>query len=166
MSARSVFERAFAARDGALVHWGLSVEGIAARGAGLGYFASPISKRFSGAGDADWYVLERLIREAALDCDSLAQAGVTVISPAVMALEMIRARGVSARVSVLGARGVLDRDFWLRWCAPLLRASDFVIVSDRAGWSASDGIAAEVDQALRWNRPVFFMAASLGSEGI
>lgn len=148
-----------------LIHWGAGPAHVARHNAGLAYFASPVTLRFGGQGEADWYVLERLLREAALDCDALAQAGVTAVSPAVMALEMIRARGLGWDASIRGARGVLDRTYWLRWCAPMLRAASCVVVSDRAGWQASDGIAAEVEQARFWNRQVFFMADGLGDGG-
>lgn len=161
MSADLVFARAYAAQDGALVHWGASVDLIARRACGPAWLASPITRRFNVEGDVHWYVLERLLREAALDCNALARAGVSAISPALLALEMIRARGEGWERSVNGACGVLDRDFWMRWCMPLLRVCSLVVVSDRAGWSESDGIAAEVDWAMGRNVPVFFMAAEL-----
>lgn len=141
-----------------IVHWGASPAAIARRASGPAWLASPITLRFGGEGEADWFVLERLLREAALDLDALALAGVSAISPAVQALEMIRARGLGWERSIRGARGVLDRDYWMRWCQPLFRACTLVVVSDRPGWQASQGIALEVSHALERNVPVFFMA--------
>ena len=144
-----------------LVHWGCDPAYVAhfCRGR-LVYLASPVTARAvteAAQGDAGWYILERLALECALDMDALALAGVSAVSPVAQALAMISARG---RGDVLtGPLGLLDRDGWMRWGAPLLRASVAVVVADRHGWAGSRGIAAEVEYAIAANMMVFFMAA-------
>ncbi|MBB4207262.1 DUF1937 family protein [Roseinatronobacter bogoriensis] len=144
-----------------LVHWGATPAHVArfCRGR-LAYLASPVTTRAAteaAQGDAGWYILERLALECALDMDALAQAGVSAVSPVAQALSMIRARG---RSDILhGPMGLLDRDGWMRWGAPLLRVSSAVVVADRPGWAESRGVAAEVDYALSVNMMVFFAPA-------
>lgn len=144
--------------DHVLVRWSSTSEDIARICAGrLVYLASPVTDRIRseiGRGCTDWYVVERLIMECAIDLDHLARVGVSAVSPVLLALEMIRARGMGDACA--GPMGALDRDYWMRWSAPIQRAAFAVVVVNRPGWDVSSGICAEVETALSANAPVFF----------
>lgn len=150
-----------------LVHWGATPAHIArfCRGR-LVYLASPVTARAaseSAQGDPGWFILQRMALECALDLDALAREGISAVSPVLQALCMIEARGSSDRMH--GPLGLLDRDGWMRWGGPLLRASVAVVVADRPGWESSPGVLAEVKYALSVNMMVFFCAEELSTNG-
>lgn len=159
-SVHDILARAPEIVTSSLVHWGCNPAHIAQFCTGrLTYLASPVTTRAaseSAQGDPGWFILQRMALECALDLDALARAGVTAVSPVLQALCMIEARGSSERMH--GALGLLDRDGWMRWGAPLLRVCSAIVVTDRSGWSESRGVAAEVQYALSVNMMVFFMA--------
>lgn len=81
----------------------------------------------------------------------LALEGVSAVSPVVQSVEMLSADYTE------GALDPLDGAFWAQWCRPMLRAADTVIVPQIAGWRESDGIWAEVREALLSGKRVFVM---------
>lgn len=154
------------ANDG-LLRMGAGPDAVArhARG-GLVYLASPVTNRFEDASRAtgadDRVTLDILIHECGLDMAALAEAGVTAVSPVVLALSMVAARGESLRRDPWG---VLDAERWQAWCWPMLARCSAVYVPARSGWWASTGIAAEVREALGRNVQVFVQAAKVPALG-
>lgn len=151
-------------RNSSLLRMGAGPEVVARHATGgLVYLASPVTCRFEAGAQHggkldDWLTLDVLLHECGLDLAALAEAGVTAVSPVVLSLSMVRARGDSLR---LDPWGVLDAARWQGWCWPLLARCSAVYVPARSGWWASAGIAAEVHEALGRNCQVFVQAGQL-----
>ncbi|MCU0909815.1 MAG: DUF1937 family protein [Rhodobacteraceae bacterium] len=129
---------------------------VARRVGGQVYLATPYTRRVvdvAGAYDPDLNL--SLMFEAAWEARRLAQLGVTAISPIVQAAGM-----VALHRPRHGARPLdpLDAEFWTRWCAPVLAASEAVVVPDLPGWADSAGVLHEVKTALGRNKPVYLYA--------
>lgn len=134
-----------------LVHAGATPAQVAREVAGIAYLATPYSKVVLDA-DGCWDLrlsLEAMAR-AARASGVLARAGITALSPIVLAAEMCHCDHCGQRLL-----DPLDAAFWTRWCAPLLDAARAVVVPDIRGWDRSDGIWHEVITALGRNLPVY-----------
>jgi hypothetical protein len=53
----------------------------------------------------------------------------------------------------------MDATIWEKINAPLLAASQAVVVPDLPGWTASAGVMDEIHTALRAGKPVFLYSA-------
>lgn len=115
----------------------------------LVYLATPYSKRAVGPdGRYSTFLAGAAAFEAALWSAALARRGVTAISPIVLAHEACAA---------CCDLDPLDATMWSRWCAPLLKACDVVVVPDIHGWRDSDGVRAEIRWAAERGVPVFLV---------
>lgn len=117
----------------------------------LVYLASPYSRVVTDDGGGfDPGLSFRAGFQAALWSTRLASVGVTAVSPIVLSSAMV---GADAR-DVLDP---LDAAFWTRWCEPLLRACDVLIVAPIPGWQDSDGCHHEVSWAVANGRPALLL---------
>lgn len=118
----------------------------------LSYLATPYTK-LARYDDGEFDPTESLecAMRAARWARLFALEGVTAVSPIVQAVEMVHADFVDQRLDPL------DVYFWEGWCRPLLNAAGAVIVPPLSGWDGSDGIWAEVREALSAQRPVFLV---------
>lgn len=122
----------------------------------LCYLATPYTKVVSSGSAWDWNPatsVEAAVR-AARCSRALAVEGVTAVSPVIQSVEMIQSDIAGQSLNPL------DGAFWKKWCAPLLRASEVVILPNLPGWAESDGVWAEVRYALNANTRVFLMDVS------
>ena len=125
------------------------------------YLASPYSREAVDVLGAWSYELSNLAaRRAARACADLLTHGVMAVSPIVQAVWMINASGAFEGQRRGGVRFVpsldpLDAGLWMDWCQPLLNVCGAVVVPDIPGWQESNGIWAEVAQALTRNVPVY-----------
>lgn len=115
----------------------------------LVYLATPYSKRVMGwDGKWDRCRSERCVAQASSFVAAFAEAGVTAISPIVLAADAVHyTHGTGL--------DPLDGAFWERWCRPILQVCDAVVVPPIFGWRDSVGIWIEVNQALACAKPVF-----------
>ena len=101
-----------------------------------------------------------LAREAAREVAVLQGLGVSAWSPIVSSAMVCRADvGMAARGTVDRLIDPMDADFWEKINAPLLAASQAVVVPDLPGWTASAGVMDEIHTALRRNTRVFLYSA-------
>ena len=136
---------------------GLTLADVAGRaGSGISYLATPYS-RIAVDHDGTWNsaLSEQASDMACWVAAGLARRGVTAISPVVNAHAMLLATFVARD----RFPDPLDHAFWMRWCRPLLFASDRVLVPPIAGWRASVGVWHEVGLALRNGIPVWLIGA-------
>lgn len=139
--------------------FGASPEQVARHSGGhLIYLATPFTRVVVDA-DGNYSEIggyEAALR-AALVLRRLALAGVTAVSPVMLAVRMC-----APDVALLGRApdrlDPLDEVFWARWCCPLLAACRVLYVPAIGGWSASHGIWREVIWALDHGVPVFVEA--------
>jgi hypothetical protein len=103
-------------------------------------------------------VAEVLAFACARELDRLAEESVTAVSPVLLGLAMIEARGDGFSASVLE-----DAAFWAGWCRPILHACAAVVVPRHPGWDRSDGVAHEAEWALGRNTPVFVYGPEPGA---
>lgn len=134
-----------------LVHVGASPEVVARQNAGLAYLATPYTKEVLVKGKWSFDRSVMLSTLAARHVLLLMRAGVTAVSPIVLAAEALH-----AQPSVPGRKvSPLDHARWTEWCRPMFVASQLVVVPNIPGWDRSEGIWAEVQAALAHNTPVF-----------
>ncbi|MEP2782320.1 MAG: DUF1937 family protein, partial [Pseudoruegeria sp.] len=117
--------------------------------ASAAYLATPYTRLVTDR-DGNWdpVASDEAGQLAARWCAVFAARGQTVISPIVQAVEMVNQ---SSRLDPL------DADFWMHWCAPMLRDCQAVIVPDIPGWRTSRGVWSEVCYALGHNCRVFLV---------
>lgn len=143
------------ARDGALplIRFGATHESVAAAADGLVYLATPYSRiALNDLGNWSFHASAEAMERASRAAAKLAKAGVSAVSPIVMAADMCH-----SDVTL----DPLDAPFWSSWCAPLLAASHAIVVPDIPGWDRSVGIWHEVLEALSRNKPVHVYARGL-----
>lgn len=136
-------------------------------GRGMAYVATPYSREACD-GDGLWNFQKSrdCARLAALEVDALRVAGVSGVSPIVMAHAMVEFTGAHQAIGHGGAIGFapridpLDAAMWLRWCMPVLSAASCLVVPDLPGWDRSLGIKAEVMAAIDHGKPVFLYAGA------
>ncbi|PTV94908.1 uncharacterized protein DUF1937 [Rhodobacter aestuarii] len=134
-----------------LVHLRATPEVVAQHAAGLAYLATPYTRKvmLNGRWNYDKSVTLSLL--AAREGLRLARVGVTAVSPIVQAAE-----GLHAQAGAPGPKvNPLDRVFWTAWCRPMFAAARLVVVPAIPGWDESEGVFAEVTEAVRRNMPVF-----------
>lgn len=125
------------------------------------YLATPYSREAVDVlGCWSYQASNQAKRRAARACADLLNHGVTAISPVVLAVAMINATGAFGVTRREGFQFVprldpLDGGLWYDWCQPLLSMCGAVAVPDVPGWQDSNGIYAEVAQALTRNIPVY-----------
>jgi len=125
---------------------GATVDDVAARCGGRAvYLATPYSREVVVADAWDWGLSMRASVVAAAQIGRLARAGVTAISPIVMATDACHADR---------ALDPLDQAFWSAWCMPLLSACGLVYVPPLLGWARSRGVGAEIEWAIAHRVPV------------
>ena len=126
----------------------------------LAYLATPYTKRARNSkGGFDLVDSSEAAADACRAVAALAQAGVTGLSPVVLAHS-------ACVVSLFWQRPLdpLDAEFWHCWCAPILLACEAVIVPSIPGCLASEGIAREVHIAAGQGKPVFVMTTPLNED--
>lgn len=146
--------------DAALpLHAGLPLDWLAGRLVGrLVYLASPYSREVLTGGRFDPVLGEGMAAEAARWVAILAKAGITAVSPIVQA---------QAAVSQAdGQIDPLDAGFWMRWCLPMLRACEALVVPPIHGWSRSVGVWQETQDMLRHGRAVYLLAGGAAVCGL
>lgn len=133
---------------------------------GQAYVATPYSREsVDGSGLWSFEASLRCARLAALELDALRVAGMSGVSPIVMAHAMVEFTGQRQSIGHGGSVGFvpridpLDDKMWMRWCHPIVAASACVVVPDLPGWDRSAGIKAEVRAAIEAGKPVFLYAA-------
>jgi len=121
-------------------------------GGRLCYLASPYSK-VARYDDGAFYPQDslRCADTAAIWARLLGLGGVPAVSPIIQAVGMVHCDFADTRLDPL------DVHFWTRWCHPLLTASACVVVPPIEGWDVSDGIWAEVSDALAAQKTVFLI---------
>lgn len=144
------------AYDGLLLYRGVTFDEAAVRAAGgLAYLASPYT-RLSVDEHGQWSVPHSMWAQEAATAWAIrfARAGVTAVSPVVMAGAMVLQDYVRDEGPDLDP---LDRAFWAHWCLPLLAVSASVVIPPIPGWGHSLGVWREAVAALGGNRPVFLI---------
>ena len=136
-----------ALRHPGLIEGRMSVMVVERLRGGQVYLATPYSRHVTVDGVFCDYKSGFMGGVAADWARRLAVAGVSAVSPVVLAVAMLR------EDLECGLRP-LDHVFWAHWCQPLLLASRTVAVPMIEGWDSSRGIWAEVIWALVANRPV------------
>lgn len=144
-----------------LLHVGAGVDVVARHARGrLVYLATPYSREaVTVAGAWNFGRSVEVVVRAARAARGYALAGVSAVSPVVMAGEMCHADHACGGAAVLDP---LDAVFWERWCRPLLHSSAALAVPALPGWAQSRGIWREVLWALERNVPVFVEAGGVG----
>lgn len=129
---------------------------------GFVYLASPYSKRVIGR-DGVWSLglSGALASEAAVQVGRLKEAGVAAFSPIVLSAAVVHAtlNPYKVRAEPAAQHDPLDAEAWLEWCMPFLWSARAMVIPDVPGWDQSDGIKAEVLQALEAGLPVICYAA-------
>ena len=127
----------------------------------LCYLATPYTKiaQFDAGGFDPVESMECAVR-AARWARLFALEGVTTVSPIIQSVEMIHSEFLEESLDPL------DAQFWERWCFPLLRQSEVVIVPPIGGWDTSDGIWGEVRYALLAGRKVMTIYSGECSGGV
>lgn len=122
-----------------------------------GYLATPFSGAVVGAtGRYRRAMAEVVAAEAANWCLWGALNKLTLLSPVVQSMAMVEAD--------LGRElDPLDRDFWQRWCLPLLQGAGAVVVPPMPGWELSHGVWNECCWALRHNVRVFVIGSGISA---
>lgn len=142
--------------DTPMVRWGAAPTTLALPGLQPVYLATPYSKEVLQEGIWNEGKNLRLMSEAAHEIGRLKHAGVTAISPVVMAAALVDTSKDSA--SLMRMHDPLDAVAWTRWCQPLLQVCRAIVVPDLEGWSRSAGIKAEVDYFIQRMLPVYLYA--------
>ena len=125
------------------------------------YLATPYSREAVDVlGCWSYEASHRAHRRAARACADLLDQGVTAISPVVLGVAMINATGTyearrRGKLQFVPRLDPLDDGIWHDWCQPLLRVCGAIVVPEIPGWRESNGIYAEVAQALTRNIPVY-----------
>lgn len=146
------------AYEGVLLHRDVGVVELAdlARSR-LIYLATPYTRRAvdeNGAWCIDLSIAAAA--EASAWAWRLARAGVTAVSPVMLAAQMVHDEYAAERPNI-DALGPLDHAAWEAWCRPLLAASAAVAIAPLEGWEVSLGVWREAVAALGVNRPVFVL---------
>lgn len=131
---------------------GSSIAEVARQAGVLGYLATPYLRETIAAGVWRMERSAALSASAALVMVDLAQAGVSVVAPAVQMAEMCNVASILPRGRRLNP---LDPAFWERWCRPLLAAADFVVVPDMPGWERSEAVLAAARHAVDTGLPLY-----------
>lgn len=142
-------------------------------GQGVAYVATPYS-RVAVDRDGLWSFEGslRCARLASAELNALRIAGVSAISPIVMAHGMIESAGQfqgvghSGGVQFVPRIDPLDDAMWMRWCMPLISAATCIVVPDLPGWDRSVGIEAEARAAINLGKPVFLYAGARDGGGV
>ena len=129
---------------------------------GFVYLASPYSKRVVDR-NGQWSLglSGALSAEAAVQVGRLKDVGVSAFSPIVLSAEVVHATLNPFRIKAEPAaqHNPLDAEAWLTWCMPFLWSARAMVIPDVFGWDQSDGIKAEVMEALEAGLPVICYAA-------
>lgn len=124
---------------------------------GYAYLATPYSLR--AVDERGRWCFDRSIQameEANSWAWRLTRAGLSVVSPIVLAAEMVHLE-YAGDVAHPDALDPLDHEAWTGWCRPMLSAAAAVAVPPIAGWDASRGVWGEVVSALRAGKPVYVL---------
>lgn len=139
----------------------INPDGFGPDGFGFVYLATPYSKRAVDRHGV-WSLREsgRLADEAAKEVARLKLAGVSAFSPIALSSAVVHAtlNPFSIKTRPDPRHDPLDAACWLTWCMPFLRAARALVVPDLPGWDQSNGIKAEVTEALRLGMPVMLYA--------
>ena len=144
-----------------LIKWGATPADVAATCKGvMVYVATPYSLRTVDARGV-WCQNKSMDLgiEAAFQVARLQQLGVSAWSPIVSSAMVCDV--LSEMAGEFGQRMIdpMDADFWEGINAPLLAASQAVVVPDLPGWDASAGVMDEIHAALRAGKPVYMYTA-------
>lgn len=132
-------------------------------GKGFVYLATPYSKRVTDRlGRWNLPQSAALAAEAAVQVGRLKEVGVSAFSPIALSADIVHATlQMRVQATPSAAHDPLDAEAWLRWCMPFLQAASAVVVPYLVGWDQSEGIKAEVVEALKRGIPVFVYAAGV-----
>ncbi len=87
----------------------------------------------------------------------LTRAGLSVVSPVMLAAQMLQCEYDEDRRHA-DAIGPLDHQAWESWCLPILSAAGVVAIPPLPGWDESMGVWREAEVALAANKPVCVLA--------
>ena len=136
---------------GGLVYAGIGLDDCIRRLCGQVYLATPYSREVVDEhGEWDAFLSGRMDMLAGQWVGNLATAGITSVSPIVLACSAI-CMDVKRQIDPL------DTAFWTSWCAPLLAASASVVVPPIEGRWRSSGVLHEVEWAIAHNMPVYLL---------